>query len=94
LAATANGWHTLADPEKAADGLDELRHRDRLRQIGLATAFADALFVALHRKGGHRDHRNSLEFGVFLEPLGVTELGSDKVAKFYVAPLSEDTDLK
>jgi hypothetical protein len=30
LAAAANGWHTLADPEKAADGLEELRHRDRL----------------------------------------------------------------
>jgi hypothetical protein len=26
LAAAANGWHTQADPEKAADGLDELGH--------------------------------------------------------------------
>src|SRR5262245_5064822 len=34
-------------PEKAADGFDELGHRDWLRQIGLATAFADALLVAL-----------------------------------------------
>jgi hypothetical protein len=51
LATAANGWHTLADPEKAADGLDELGHRDRLRQIGLATALTDALLVASHRKG-------------------------------------------
>jgi hypothetical protein len=63
-----NGRHTQADPEKAADGLDELGHRDRLRQIGLATAFADALLVAPHRKSGHRDHRNGLELGIFLEP--------------------------
>src|SRR5262249_7288271 len=62
-------------PEKAADGFDELGHRDRLRQIGLATAFADALLVALHRKRGHRDHRNGLELGVFLEPLGHFETG-------------------
>src|SRR5262245_54282739 len=34
----------LADAEKAADGLDELGDRDRLRQISLATAFAVALF--------------------------------------------------
>ena len=27
LAAAANGWHTLADPQKAADGLDEERFR-------------------------------------------------------------------
>src|SRR5262245_60360493 len=72
-AAPANVWHTLADPEKAADGLDKLGHRDRLRQISLATAFADALFIALHRKCRHRDYRNGLEFGVFLEPFGYFE---------------------
>src|SRR5262249_10717671 len=64
-----------ADSEKAADGFDELGHRDRLRQIGLATGFSDALLVAPHRKGGHRDHRNSLELGVLLEPLGHFETG-------------------
>src|SRR5262245_34066986 len=74
-AAAANGWHTLTHPEKAADGLDELRHRDRLRQIGLATAFRDALLIASHRKGGYRDHGNGLEFGVLLEPLGHFEAG-------------------
>jgi hypothetical protein len=62
--------HAQAAPQKAADGLDELGHRDRLRQIGFATALTDPPLVILHRKGGHRDHRNDLELGVFLEPLG------------------------
>src|SRR5262249_46914507 len=75
LLAAADGRNGQADPEKAADGFDELGHRDRLRQIGLATAFADALLVALHRKGGHCDHRNGLELRVFLEPLGHFETG-------------------
>jgi hypothetical protein len=39
-------------------------------QIGLATGFADALLVAPHRKGGHRDHRNSLELGVLAQKKG------------------------
>src|SRR6266511_480676 len=63
----ANGRYAQADPQKTADGLDELGHRDRLRQISLATAFTDTLLVALHRKGGHRDYRNGLEFGSFLQ---------------------------
>src|SRR5262245_61788156 len=67
-AAAAKAWHTLADPEKAADGLDEFGHRDRLRQISFATTFADALFIALHRECRHRDHGNGLEFVIFLEP--------------------------
>src|SRR6266550_6966274 len=75
LAAAANGSHTLTDGEKAADGLDELWHRDRLRQIGLATAFTDTLLVAVHCKGGDRDYRNGLEFGIFLQPLGHFETG-------------------
>src|SRR6476619_1418200 len=74
-AAAAKVWHTLADPEKVADGLDELGDRDRLRQISLATAFADALFIALHRKCRHRNHWNGLQFGVFLEPFGHFETG-------------------
>src|SRR5262249_38586029 len=71
----ANGRHAQAEPQKTADGVDELGHRDRLRQISLATAFTDTLFVALHRKGGHRDYRNGLEFGIFLQPLGHFETG-------------------
>ena len=61
--------------EKAADGLDELADRDRLGQIGLATALADALLVALHRKRGDGDHRDGLELGIFLEPFGHFETG-------------------
>src|SRR5918995_5827690 len=41
--------------EIGADGGEEFRDRDRLRQIGLAAAFADALLVALHGKGGDGD---------------------------------------
>src|SRR6476659_1637470 len=37
----ANGRHAQAAPQKAANGLDELGHRDRLRQIGFATALTD-----------------------------------------------------
>ncbi len=71
----ANGRHAQAVPQKAADGLDELGHRDRLQQIGFTTALADPLLVALHRKSGDRDHWNDLELGVFLEPLGHFETG-------------------
>src|SRR5262249_50752051 len=41
------GRNAQADSEKAADGFNELGHGDRLRQIGLATGFPDALLVAL-----------------------------------------------
>src|ERR1700689_3381057 len=56
-------------PEKVPDGFDELTHRNRLGQIGLATALADALFVAFHGKGRNRNHRNALELLIVLEPL-------------------------
>src|SRR5664279_6425478 len=39
-------------PEEMTDSLDELADRDRLGQIGLAAALADALLVALHGEGG------------------------------------------
>jgi hypothetical protein len=71
----ANGRHAQAAPQKAANGLDELGHRDWLRQIGFATALAYALLIALHRESGHRDHWNDLELRVFLEPLGHFETG-------------------
>src|SRR6516164_7195921 len=75
LLAALTGRNAQADSEKAADGFDELRHRNRLRQIGLAAALADALLVAPHRKGGHRDHGNGLELRISLEPLGHFETG-------------------
>src|SRR5476649_2218928 len=51
-------------PEEMADGLDEFANRDRLGQIGLAAAFADAFLVALHGESGHSYHRYRLEFGI------------------------------
>jgi hypothetical protein len=33
LFAAVNGWRAAADPDKPANGLDELGHRNRLRQI-------------------------------------------------------------
>src|SRR5437764_11633594 len=62
-------------PQKVTDRFDELSDRDRLRQIGLTSALADALFVALHGKGGDRDDRDGAQFVVFLEPLGDLEAG-------------------
>src|SRR6185312_2651358 len=61
--------------KKIADRLDELAHRDRLRQISFAAALADALLVALHRERGDGDDRYGLEVGVVLEPLGDFEAG-------------------
>src|SRR5260221_5946449 len=70
-----HGCDALRRAEKPADGLDELGHRDRLRQMGLTAALADAFFIALHRKCGDRDHRNGLELGVLLEPFRHFETG-------------------
>ena len=50
--------------------VEEHRHRDRLRYVGLAAPFADALLVPLHGEGGHRHHRNRLELIVLFQPLG------------------------
>src|SRR5579885_603075 len=57
-------------PEEMTYRLDELAHRDRLGQIGLATAFADALLVALHGERGDGYHRDGLQLGIVLQPLG------------------------
>src|SRR5579871_3676500 len=56
--------------EKVSNGLDELAHRDRLRQIGFAAALADALLVALHRESGDCDNRNCFQLLVVLQPFG------------------------
>src|SRR6185312_9162911 len=56
-------------PEEMAHRLDELAHRDRLGQIGLAAALADALLVALHRKSRHRHYGDRLQLGIVLQPL-------------------------
>ncbi len=76
-----------------ADGLDELADRDRLRQIGLATALPNALFVALHRKGGDRDDGNAAQFLIVLEPFGdiqLPEVSGLEVTKW----LKDDSELK
>ena len=57
------------------DRLDELADRDRLRQVGLAAALADALLVALHGEGGDGDHRDGLELRIVLQPFGDFEAG-------------------
>src|SRR6202045_3808123 len=55
--------------EEALDGPQKARHRDRLRDIGLATPVPHFLLVALHREGGHRDDRDHPQIGVSLDPL-------------------------
>ena len=53
-----------------ANRLDEFAYRDRLGQIGFATAFPDALLVALHGEGGDRHDGDRFEVGITLDPLG------------------------
>src|SRR5205823_128474 len=52
LALAGSGRAPLSG-EKALDGSQKARHRDRLRDIGLATTVPHSLLVALHREGGH-----------------------------------------
>ena len=52
------------------------RHRDRLGDIGLAAALADALLVALHGKGGDGDDRDRVQVVVLLQPLGHFQAGN------------------
>src|ERR1700674_12511 len=58
----------LAD--ELLDRVEEHRHRDRLRDVGLAAAFADAFLVSLHGEGGNGDHRDLAELIVLLQPFG------------------------
>src|SRR5580700_2581312 len=53
--------------EEMADGLDELRHRDRLGEVGFAAAFADTFLVALHGESRDGDDRNSLQLLIVFE---------------------------
>src|SRR6185437_15422984 len=80
LAGTSSTTRTRADtelslPHKPSDGLDELADRNRLGQISLATAFADAFFIAFHREGGDRDHRDRPQFRIVFDPFGHLEAG-------------------
>src|SRR5512143_897371 len=75
LAATSSTTRTRPDiarpalPQEPFDGAQELSHRDRLGDVGLATALKDLLFVALHGEGRHRDDRDRTEIVVLLDPL-------------------------
>src|ERR1043166_5897642 len=61
--------------QEMTHGLDELADRDRLGQVGLAAAFADALLVALHGERRHRHHGNRFQLRVVLQPLRHFEAG-------------------
>src|SRR5438045_6213443 len=61
--------------EKPLDRAHEAGDRDRLCNIGFATAVADLLLVALHRKGGHRDDRHRPQHVIFLAPFGDVQAG-------------------
>ena len=47
-----------------------MHHRDRLGNIGLAPALADAFLIALHGKGRDGDDGDVAQFLVVLEPFG------------------------
>src|SRR3954470_17861271 len=73
LAAISSTTRIRADteillPDKTPDGFNEFADRDRLRQIGLAAALADAFLVALHRERRYRDDRNAAQFRIVLDP--------------------------
>src|SRR5438045_6344432 len=67
--------------EKPLDRAHEAGDRDRLCNIGFATAVADLLLVALHRKGGHRDDRDRAQLVIFLEPFGDFEAGDLEIGR-------------
>src|SRR5688572_140885 len=62
-------------PDKTSHRLNKLADRNRLGQIGLAAAFANSLLVALHRKGGDRDHGDHAQLRIILDPARDLEAG-------------------
>ena len=62
--------------QEPADGVQEVRDRDRLGDIGLAAALADALLISLHGEGGDRHDWDRLQLGIVLEPFGDFEAGN------------------
>src|SRR5262245_13059208 len=80
LAGTSSTTRIRADttkllPNKSTDGLDEFADGNRLGQIRLAAALADAFFVALHRKGGDGDDGNGAQLRIVLDPARYLETG-------------------
>ncbi len=60
---------------KTLDGLQEVGNRNRLSDIGVATAFQELFFVALPRESRDRDNRDRLQCFVVLQPLGHFKAG-------------------
>src|ERR1700710_349251 len=80
LAGTSSTTRIRADielslPDKPSNGFDKLADRDRFGQIGFATTLANALLVALHRKRGNRNHRDSAQLRIVLDPARHFEAG-------------------
>src|SRR5690606_28199408 len=63
-------------PKVGLDGFDEARDRYGLGYIGFTPSLADALLISFHGKGGDGDDRNSVQFVVFLQPLGHFQAGN------------------
>src|SRR5258708_5583900 len=73
LAGTSSTTRIRADmkfplPDKTSHGFNKFANRDRLGQISLAAALADAFLVTLHRKGGDRDHGYRAQLPLVLAP--------------------------
>src|SRR5690348_10466300 len=77
LTSTSSTTSTRADMaasvQEPLDGLQEIRHRYRLGDIGLAAALADFFLIALHGKGGDGDDRDRLQSIILLDPFGDLE---------------------
>src|SRR6185312_10698645 len=77
LTSTSSTTNTRADMtpsvQEPLDGLQEIGHRYRLGDIGLAAAFANLFLVALHGKGGDGDDRDRLQGIILLDPFGDLE---------------------
>ena len=59
----------LPSAQKAIDGRQEIRHRNRFRDIGFASTAADLFLVTLHCEGRDGDHRNRFQIIIGLDPL-------------------------
>src|SRR5947209_724165 len=80
LAGMSSTTRTRADiktllTDKAPNRFNKFADRDRLRQIRLAAALADAFLVALHRERRHRHHRNGAQLRIVLDPAGDLQSG-------------------
>src|SRR5215467_7251643 len=73
--ARSNRFYCLNQAQKLLDGLQEIGHRDRLGDIGLAAALANLLLVALHGEGRDGDDGNHLQRVIFLDPFRHLQAG-------------------